>query len=140
MIDEPAHLATAVLVLANLPPGGPAWTAGFAAGSVAVDADHLPLVPQRHRIRPDGPRPAGHSLLAPAGAAATACFTRGRAREFLLGLAAGTCVHFVRDVATGTGLAPLQPLTRRRVKLPRRAYEVAMALLAARACRLDPER
>jgi membrane-bound metal-dependent hydrolase YbcI (DUF457 family) len=127
-----------VLVMANLPAGGPAWTVGFAAGSVAVDADHLPLVPQRHTIRPDGPRPAAHTLLTPVGTAAAAFVTRARARHALLGLAAGTCVHFVRDVATGTGLAPLQPLTRRRVKLPRRPYEVTMALLAARACTLDP--
>jgi inner membrane protein len=133
LIDEPAHLATAVLVKANLRPGGPTWTAGFTTGAVAPDLDHVPLIPRRHKIRDDDPRPAAHTLLTPAATAAAAFFTRAPARELLLGLAAGTCAHFVRDVATGTGLAPLQPLRRRRVRLPRRGYEVMMGLLAVRA-------
>ena len=137
MADEPAHLATAVLVLANLPGGGPAWSAGYAAGAVAVDTDHLPLIPRRHKLGTSDPRPAAHTLLTPAGVATAAAFTRPPARELLLGLAAGTCVHFVRDIATGTGLAPLQPLTRRRVKLPRRAYDIAMTLLALRVLAPD---
>ena len=105
-------------MLANLSAAGPAWTAGYAVGSVVVDADHLQLVPRRHRIGKETPRPPAHTLLVPAGLAAAACVTRARAREILLGVAVGTCVHFVRDVATGSGLAPLQPLARRRVKCP----------------------
>src|SRR5436190_17952 len=76
MADEPAHLATAVLVLANLPGGGPAWSAGYAAGAVAVDTDHLPLIPRRHKLGTSDPRPAAHTLLTPAGVATAAAFTR----------------------------------------------------------------
>ncbi len=132
-IDEPAHLATGALVLANLPANSPAWTAAFAAGCVAVDVDHVPLIPQRKRLPKRTPRPGAHTLLVPAGLAAAAGFTRGRAREALLGLAAGTCTHFLRDVATGTGLQPLRPLSRRAVKLPGAAYAAAIGVLAARA-------
>ena len=39
-IDEPAHLATGAIVLANLPPAGPIWSAAYVFGCVAVDADH----------------------------------------------------------------------------------------------------
>jgi inner membrane protein len=132
-IDEPAHLATGAVLLANLPAATPAWTAAYAAGCVAVDVDHVPLIPRRNRFRRKGPRPVAHTLLVPAGLAAAARFTRGRAREALLGLAAGTCVHFLRDVATGTGLQPLQPLSRRSIRLPASAYGLVLGLLAARA-------
>jgi len=134
-LDEPAHLATALLVLANVPAPAPAWAAGYAAGSVAVDADHLPLVPVHRTITRETPRPPAHTLLAPFGLAAAAAFARPPARQALLGAAAGTCVHFLRDVATGSGLAPLKPLAGFRVRLPRAGYYAAMALLAARAWR-----
>jgi inner membrane protein len=135
--DEPAHLATAVLVYANLPAASPEWTAAYATGAVAPDVDHLPLIPTRHRIRSDEPRPALHTLFTPAAVGAAANLTRARAREALLGLAAGICVHFLRDLWTGTGLSPLQPVSRRNVKGPARIYEAAMVLLAWRAWRRE---
>jgi inner membrane protein len=123
-------------VHANLP-AEPASAAAFAAGAVAPDVDHVPLIPVRHKIGKDDPRPAAHTLLTPAGVAVAGFFLRPRAQEFLAGLVAGVWVHFVRDVATGAGLAPLQPLTRWRVNLPTRAYEAAMALLVWRALTLE---
>jgi inner membrane protein len=137
LFDEPAHLATAVLVHANLSNADSAWATALAVGSVAPDADHVPLIPVRHKLGKDDPRPALHTLLTPAAVAAAACFTRARAREALGGLAAGICVHFVRDVASGTGLAVIQPLARWRIKLPRRSYQAGMAFLAWRAWRLE---
>jgi inner membrane protein len=137
VLDEPAHLATGLILLANLPPAGRVWTAGYVIGCVAVDVDHVPLLPVRHRTRTEAPRPAAHSLLVPAGLGAVAGFSRGRARETLFGAAAGTCAHFMRDLATGSGLAPLQPLVRWRTKLPRSLYALVMALLAIRAARLS---
>jgi inner membrane protein len=139
-VDEPAHLATAVLVYANLPAAGPVWTAAFAAGSVAPDVDHVPVIPVRHKLRGDEPRPALHTLATPAVVAVAGAVSRARAREAVLGLAAGICVHFVRDVATGTGIAPLLPLSSRRLKLPVRPYEAAMAVLAWRAWTLPGHR
>jgi inner membrane protein len=135
--DEPAHLATAVLVYANLPAAGPEWRAAFTAGAVAPDIDHVPLIPARHNLRGDEPRPPLHTLVTPAAVAAAAGVTPARAREALLGLAAGICAHFVRDVASGTGISPLLPLSRRRLKLSARSYEAAMVLLAWRAWTLQ---
>ena len=132
LLDEPAHVATAVLALANLPPAPAGWTASYLAGSVAVDADHLPLIPIRHTLRLEDPRPAAHTLLVPAGLGLAARLTRGSAREIVLGAAAGTCAHFLRDLATGSGLAPIQPVASWRIKVPRAAYFVAMSVLAMR--------
>jgi len=136
LIDEPAHLATALLVQANLENPDPVWAASLVAGSVAPDVDHVPLIPVRHTIKADDPRPALHTLFAPAAVAAAGCFARERTRQALLGLAAGICAHFLRDLATGTGLAVIQPLARRRIRLPRRSYQAAMMLLAWRAWKL----
>jgi inner membrane protein len=136
VIDETAHFATAVIVHANLPPAPPVSRAAFAVGAVAVDSDHVPLIPRRHKIKKDEPRPALHTLLTPAAIAVAATVSRARAREALLGLEAGTWAHFFRDVGTGTGLPVIQPLARWRLKLPRRCYELATALLAWRAWKL----
>jgi inner membrane protein len=95
----------------------------------------LPLLPIRHTIRRQTPRPPAHTLLTPLGVAAAAAFAREAARQALLGAAAGTCAHFLRDLATGSGLAPLQPLSQWRAKLPRASYYGLAGLLAARAHR-----
>jgi inner membrane protein len=135
LADEPAHLATALLVYANLPAASREWTAAFAAGAVAPDVDHVPIIPRRHSIRMDEPRPALHTLLAPAVVGAVGVVTRARAREALLGLTAGICAHFLRDLWTGTGLSPVQPASRLDVKGPVHAYHVGVTLLAWRAWR-----
>ncbi|MGH3100260.1 MAG: hypothetical protein ACRDPU_04680, partial [Thermoleophilia bacterium] len=59
----------------------------------------------------------------------------GRRREALAGAAAGTLAHFARDLAVGTGVALLKPLTGRSFKVPYPLYVGALAALAARAAR-----
>ena len=66
VFDEPAHLATAGVVLANLRPSSAEWAAGFIAGAVLPDVDHVPLALSRVHPEIDDPRPVTHCLLAAA--------------------------------------------------------------------------
>ena len=121
LFDEPAHLATAALVLVNLPPRSPRWSAGFMAGALLPDLDHVPLALARVHPDIDHPRPITHCLLALAPLAVAGVVARGPAREYARGAAAGGLAHFARDLAVGTGVTLLRPLSRRsfRVALSR---------------------
>ena len=136
LLDEPAHLATAGVALANLRPSSPEWAAGFIAGAVLPDVDHVPLALSRVHPDVDDPRPVTHCLLAvtPLFAAAH-LHPAGPRRDALAGAAAGTLAHFARDLAVGTGVALLQPLTGHSFKMPYPLYLGALAVLAARAAR-----
>jgi membrane-bound metal-dependent hydrolase YbcI (DUF457 family) len=131
--DHPAHVATAGLVLLNLPPRSREWQAGFLAGSLLPDLDHVPLAVSRVHPTLDDPRPITHCLLAAAPLFVATRLSRGRAREALGGAAAGTLVHFARDLAVGTGVPLFQPFVRRSVRVPYPLYLAALAGLAARA-------
>jgi membrane-bound metal-dependent hydrolase YbcI (DUF457 family) len=134
--DEPAHLATAGVILANLRPGSAEWAAGFIAGAALPDVDHIPLALSRVHPEIDDPRPVTHCLLAAAPLfAAARLLPPGPRREALTGAAAGTLAHFARDLAVGTGVALLRPLTGRNFKVPYPLYIVALAALAIRAAR-----
>jgi hypothetical protein len=94
--------------------------------------DHVPLALSRVHPDIDDPRPVTHCLLAIAPLALAAACTRGRAREYTAGAAAGALAHFARDLAVGTGVALLRPLTRRSLKVPYPLYAAAMVGLATR--------
>ena len=86
LLDEPAHLATAGLVLVNLRPRSTEWAAGFMAGAALPDLDHIPLALSRIHPSVDDPRPVTHCLLAVAPLFAAAHLARpgpgeGRARR-----------------------------------------------------------
>ncbi len=132
VLDEPAHVATGALVLLNLPECSPAWSAGFMAGSVLPDVDHLPLLLSRTLPEVDDPRPVTHGLLALAPLALMGAAGRGRLRDYALGAAAGGLAHFARDLAVGTGVTMLRPLTRRSFRAPHSLYSAAMVALAVR--------
>jgi inner membrane protein len=133
MLDEPAHATTAALLLAALPrrplPRLAAWAL---VGSVAIDADHVPLYAGVLPSAVPGGRPVTHCLLTPAALAAAAAVSRGRVRTALAGLALGVCLHFVRDVATGgTGVPMLWPaVPHSDVRVP---YPLYYGVLAATA-------
>jgi inner membrane protein len=134
LFDEPAHLATAGVVLANLRPSSGEWAVGFIAGAALPDLDHVPLALSRVHPNVDDPRPVTHCLLAVAPLFAAAQLQPpGPRRDALSGAAAGTLAHFARDLAVGTGVALLQPLTGRSFKVPYTLYVGALAALAARA-------
>jgi inner membrane protein len=131
-IDWPAHVTTAALVLGALPRQLPPDTAVWAlAGSVAIDIDHVPLyvgLPQVG-VGEDG-RPFTHSLVTTATLFAGSRFARGHRRTVLTGLAAGTLLHFVRDIGTGPGLPLLWPFSRRVFRVPWAAYLAPVAVAA----------
>jgi inner membrane protein len=134
LLDEPAHLATAALVLLNLSPRSTEWAAGFMVGGALPDLDHVPLALSRIHPSIDDPRPVTHCLLAAAPLLILAAAGRdGPMRDAAAGAAAGTLTHFARDLAVGTGVALFQPLTGRLFKLPYSFYIGGLAALAARA-------
>jgi membrane-bound metal-dependent hydrolase YbcI (DUF457 family) len=135
-LDEPAHVATAGLVLLNLPTRSGRWTCGFLVGSVLPDLDHVPLALSRVHPGIDDPRPATHCLLAIWPLALVAVGSRGPARELAAGATAGALVHFARDLAVGTGVPLLQPLDGHSFKVPYPVYAAAAVALAARKSRI----
>jgi membrane-bound metal-dependent hydrolase YbcI (DUF457 family) len=135
LLDEPAHLATAVLVLVNLPPRPTRWSKGFLAGALLPDLDHVPLALSRVHPDIDDPRPVTHCLLAVVPPALIGAATRGPAREYARGAAAGGLAHFARDLAMGTGVTLLRPLDRRSFRVPYPLYAGTLAALALRAAR-----
>jgi hypothetical protein len=139
LLDHPAHVATAGLVLLNLPGRPREWRRGFLAGSVLPDLDHLPLLLSRVHPDLDDPRPATHCLVAvgPVFVAAAVC---RRHRRALGGAAAGTLAHFARDLGVGTGVALLRPLTARSFRVRYAGYAAACLALAARAATLSSRR
>jgi hypothetical protein len=132
VFDEPAHLATNVLVLLNLPPRSRAFEAGFLAGAVALDADHVPLALAPAHPGGRDPRPTTHSLPLVGAAAAAALVLPARARAIGLGLAAGSLGHLWRDLASGRGAALLWPLSHRHVRVPYWLYAATQVALAQR--------
>ena len=133
-LDWPAHVATAALVLAAVRRPLAAETAAWAlAGSVVIDVDHVPLYLGLDRVAVgENGRPFTHSLTTAAALFAGSRLAPGRTRTALTGLAAGTVLHFVRDVGTGPGAPLLWPFSRRNVRIPYGAYlaPVAAAALA----------
>lgn len=133
-VDEPAHLATAVLCL--LAVGGPRLPLRHkqffiiaAAMAVLVDLDHLALYGDVPHVSLPGGRPYSHSLVTPLLLLAAAAAWR-RARAVLLAAALGVLLHFVRDIATGPGLPIWWPLEDKEHLLPYGFYFGAIACLA----------
>jgi hypothetical protein len=146
LLDWPAHLATALVILGALirvrgtPPDQRfGWT--MLACSVLIDIDHLPAEFGSDALTDGTPRPYTHALWVPiiltlAWAIARLIVTRsGRPRpalaELLLaGAAWGVAAHFVRDIAT----APMSlwwPVTDAAVEVPHWWYVLALAVLIA---------
>jgi membrane-bound metal-dependent hydrolase YbcI (DUF457 family) len=130
LFDHPAHLATAALVHLNLGPRPRAWSAGFVAGSLAPDLDHVPLALRTVKPSLDDQRPVTHCLLAVAPVAGLALARRS---DPLAGTTAGMLAHFLRDLGVGTGVPLLWPATQRSVAVPYRLYATGCFALAVRA-------
>ncbi|MDX6210775.1 MAG: inner membrane protein [Frankiales bacterium] len=134
--DEPAHVATSLLVLlAALGPRRMARhrtaVATACASSVLIDVDHLPLyVDFPVNIRVDGGRPFTHSFSTAAALGLLAVGVRYRRRE-LAAASAGVLLHFVRDIATGPGLPLWWPWEQRGRRVPYAYYSRLLVVLAA---------
>ena len=130
VLDEPAHLATAVLVL--LAAAGPrrllahpGYSCAAVIASVAIDLDHVPMY-EGLRVGVDGGRPFTHCLLTAFVLAAAGLAVR-TFRPVLLGLATGVLLHLLRDLATGPGVSLFWPVWPTRIELPYVAYLIILA-------------
>ena len=135
VLDEPAHLLTAWLVLAALPGDLLERSLGRWAlvASVAIDLDHIPLYLSDYEFSVDG-RPPTHGLALVCAVLAIAAALRGRHRERAFGIGLGVALHLVRDLATGPGVPLLWPVYDSAVRVPQAAYlitVVAVAVVAA---------
>ena len=126
LLDEPAHLATAYLLLATLP-GMPAqpFALGVALGAVGIDADHVPGELGSNIITRGTGRPVTHALATSGALLLLSRALPDPARTLIAGAACGVLAHFVRDLGTG-GLPLLWPVSKRRVRVP---YGVYLATL-----------
>jgi hypothetical protein len=146
LLDEPAHLATALIILGalirvrgSLPDQRFGWA--MLACSVLIDLDHVPAEFWAGALTNGTPRPYTHALwtviaLTLAWTAARFIVIRtGQSRPatvelILAGAAWGVAAHFVRDIAT----APMSfwwPVTDIAVEVPYWWYVVALALIIA---------
>lgn len=129
LLDEPAHLATAGLILLALPLRVVSSYGGWMlVGSVVIDIDHLPLYLGDPGFLVDGGRPPTHSLAVVVVLLLMALGLPSSGRP-LQGLEWGVLAHFVRDAATGPGLALLWPVFPATVKMPYFAYAGLLGLL-----------
>lgn len=122
LLDEPAHLATAFLLLAALPaPRARPFVLGVALGALGIDADHVPGELGFDIITRGTGRPVTHSLATCAALLLLSRALPDPVRAVTAGAASGVLAHFARDLGTG-GLPLLWPVSKRRVRIPYAAY------------------
>ena len=133
MLDEPAHAATALIALAAL---GIAFerriVIALLAGSVLIDADHIPRLLGSHFLTHGTPRPYTHSLLTVVVVLGVALLLRAPARRLLLVAWAGLLIHFYRDFAEpgGPGISLLWPFSRHAYAFGYLWYGIPVGLMA----------
>ncbi len=131
MLDEPAHLATGVLVTAavsaargGLP--GSTWVGALCA-TVLIDVDHLPLVLGSDLLTAGTPRPYAHSLATVLCLGVCAVVARRRPlSRVLTGCVIGVSAHLLRDAGTAP-IALWWPLSNAGVTMPYAAYLAVLA-------------
>jgi inner membrane protein len=143
ILDEPAHLATAALLLAalaalfhgelSIP-----FVAAALVASVAIDIDHVPQFLGWNGLTVGTPRPYTHSLIVPVVALLVALPARRQVREVALGVAFGVCAHLFRDLATGSGVALFWPVSTNGVVIPYLIYAAGAVSLTAAVLILSP--
>jgi len=129
LIDEPAHLATAALVVLVLRVRDRTLAAAALVASVAIDLDHLPQELGADLLTEHTTRPVTHSLAGLVVITAVAAAV-SRRRAVAAGVALGIAAHLFRDLGTGGGVPLLWPLTDSELEIP---YVVYIALLGALA-------
>ena len=145
LLDEPCHLATALIVLGALirwrgrPPS--TWFVwAMLSASVLIDVDHLPLELGSNALTAGTPRPYTHALWVVAALAIAAIIagrwsqlSGGRAAAIVTGITAGAAwgvsAHFLRDVVTAP-IALWWPVSSADVQLPYAWYPAALLILA----------
>ena len=145
LMDEPCHLATAMIVLGALArwrgcPPSSRFVWAMLSASVLIDLDHLPLELGSSVLTAGTPRPYTHALwvlvlLTVAAAAArwrhevSGSARAGIAAVIAAGAAWGVAAHFLRDVATAP-IALWWPVSSAGVQVPGYWYLAALLVLA----------
>jgi hypothetical protein len=144
LMDEPCHLATAMIVLGALirwcgrPPSNPFVWAMLSA-SVLIDLDHLPLELGSAVLTAGTPRPYTHALWVVVLLIVTTAAARrrhqvsgstraGMVAGIAAGAAWGVAAHFPRDVATAP-IALWWPVSSASVQVPGYWYLAALLVL-----------
>lgn len=135
VVDETAHLATALLVLAAFGPGPAVAALGLLVGGTLLDLDHIPAILREGGLGDADARPLTHSAVTALALACGAALLPGRARAFFAGAAVGVGVHLVRDLATGPGVPLGWPLSHESATIPYSAYALCLGILLAVAWR-----
>ncbi len=133
LLDEPAHLLTAWLVLTALLPARYDRLRPWALlSAVAVDLDHVPLYLWGVGTATLEGRPVTHSLAFAALLLGTSAVA-GRLRVPLAGLGLGVLLHLVRDIATGPGVPLVWPVDDASVLVPYAVYAGVLVLITITA-------
>jgi inner membrane protein len=131
LLDEPAHLLTAWLVVIAVAGTRPRCWPWVLVGAVAIDVDHIPVYLWGGPVAGvGGGRPVTHSLVTPLALLAAAVAVRW-ARSVLGAVAIGVLLHLLRDVATGPGVPLWWPALPGSVLLPYAAYLLLLIALAS---------
>ena len=129
LLDEPAHLLTAWLVLAALLPDRHGDLLPWALlGAVVIDVDHVPLYLWGVGAA-DGGRPVTHSLSTVV--LLLVLSTGRRLRTPVLGLALGVPLHLTRDLFTGPGVPLFWPTSDANLLLPYPVYAGLLCVVTA---------
>jgi membrane-bound metal-dependent hydrolase YbcI (DUF457 family) len=135
LLDEPAHLATAVVLLLALGAFGTrlsgVFIVGAAIASVAIDIDHIPGILGSQLLTGGEPRPYSHSLITVLALVLVGQGARGRTRQLALGAAFGVGAHLLRDLATGPGVPLLWPASGAVIAMPYPIFATTLALAAS---------
>jgi hypothetical protein len=145
LMDEPCHLATAMIVPGALArwrgrPRSSRFVWAMLSASVLIDLDHLPLELGSGVLTAGTPRPYTHALWVLVLLAVTAAAARhrhqvsGGARAanvavIAAGAAWGVAAHFLRDVATAP-IALWWPVSSAAMQAPGYWYLAALLILA----------
>lgn len=135
VFDEPAHIATGLLLLGMLPLAlriryGSDGLLGVLLGSVLIDIDHLPQEFGYEFLTRGTDRPYPHALLTLLIVLIIAALLSGTWRRIGWGFAFGLAAHFLRDLATNR--VPLGwPVTNHGFHLPYGFYAAIMLLAFA---------
>jgi len=131
VFDELAHLATASIILVAV--RRRQWlrqhsreTVVVLASAVLIDLDHVPLYAGVPGISLGG-RPYSHSLLTVAVLLLIAVGMPAFRRRWPLAMAAGVCLHLLRDVSTGPGVLLAWPVRDEEVLAPYHVYAAVCA-------------
>jgi inner membrane protein len=131
VIDETAHLATALIVLFCIAPRlSLLRLSGTVIGGTAIDLDHLPALAGSLVLTDGTNRPYTHSALTAVLLILLGVILPAWLREGVWGAALGVTSHVFRDMATG-GVPLLWPLELTSYTVP---YSVYIVTLAVGAC------